>query len=82
MKFKRHLKYRLFKLIFKNYTKFLQILYIHKLNSNLISLIKKEVEIKTVSDIGSHRGDFSNFLSKYLDNKIWCGHVQDGSYQR
>ena len=64
MKFKRHLKYRLFKLIFKNYTKFLQILYKHKLNSNLIKLIKKEVEIKTVYDIGAHRGDFSNFLSK------------------
>ena len=64
MKFKRHLKYRLFKLIFKNYTKFLQILYKHKLNSNLINLIKKEVEIKTVYDIGAHRGDFSNFLSK------------------
>jgi hypothetical protein len=86
MKFKRHLKYRLFKLIFKSYTKFLQILHKHKLNSNLINLIKKEVEIKTVYDIGSHRGDFSNFLSKttpqYLDNKIWYGHVQDGSYQR
>jgi FkbM family methyltransferase len=64
MKFKRHLKYRLFKLIFRNYTKFLQILYKHKLNSNLIELIKKEVEIKTVYDIGAHRGDFSNFLSK------------------
>ena len=64
MKFKRHLKYRLFKLIFKNYKKFLQILYKHKLNSNLINLIKKEVEIKTVYDIGAHRGDFSNFLSK------------------
>jgi hypothetical protein len=53
----------------------LQILYKHKLNSNLFNLIKKEVEIKTVYDIGSHRGDFSNFLSKttphYLDNKIW-----------
>ena len=64
MKFKRHLKYRLFKLIFKSYTKFLQILHKHKLNSNLINLIKKEVEIKTVYDIGAHRGDFSNFLSK------------------
>jgi len=64
MKFKRHLKYRLFKIIFKNYTKFIQILYKHKLNSNLINLIKKEVEIKTIYDIGAHRGDFSNFLSK------------------
>ena len=64
MKFKRHLKYRLFKLIFKNYTKFFQILYKHKLNSKLIELIKKDVEIKTVYDVGAHRGDFSNFLSK------------------
>jgi len=64
----------------------LQILYKHKLNSDLINLIKKEVEIKTVYDIGSHRGDFSNFLRKtapqYLDNKTWFGYVQDGSYQR
>ena len=66
----------------------MQILYKHKLNSNLFNLIQKEVEIKTVYDIGSHRGDFSNFLSKttphYLDNKIWYGYgyVQDGSYQR
>jgi hypothetical protein len=64
MKFKRHLKYRLFKLNFKSYTKFLQIFYKHKLNSNLINLIKKEVEIKTVYDIGSHRGDFIKFLSQ------------------
>ena len=50
MKFKRHLKYRLFKLIFKNYKKFLQILYKHKLNSNLINCINliKKVFIKVL----------------------------------
>ena len=64
MKFKRILKYRLFKLFFKNYSKLFMSFYKHKLNSNLIDLIKKGVKIKTVYDIGAYRGDFSNFLSK------------------
>ena len=64
MKFKRILKYRLFKLFFKNYSKFFMSFFKHKLNSNLIDLIKKEVEIKIVYDIGAYRGDFSNYLNK------------------
>ncbi len=56
MKFKRILKYRLFKLFFKNYSKLFMSFYKHKLNSNLIDLIKKEVEIKIVYDIGAYRG--------------------------
>ena len=64
MKFKRILKCRLFKLFFKNYSKLFMSFYKHKLNSNLIDLIKKEVEIKIVYDIGAYRGDFSNFLNK------------------
>ena len=64
MKFKRILKYRLFKLFFKNYSKLFMFFYKHKLNSNLIDLIKKEVEIKIVYDIGAYRGGFSNYLNK------------------
>ena len=64
MKFKLILKYRLFKLFFKKYSRLSKIFYRHKLNSNLIDLIKKGVKIKTVYDIGAYRGDFSDFLNK------------------
>ena len=64
MKFKLILKYRLFKLFFKKYSRLFNSFYRHKLNSNLIDLIKKGVKIKTVYDIGAYRGDFSDFLNK------------------
>ena len=64
MKFKQILTYRIFKFFFKKYSRLFSSFYKHKLNSNLIDLIKKGVEIKTVYDIGAYKGDYSNFLNK------------------
>ena len=64
MKLKLILTYRLFKFFFNKYSKLFNSFYKHKLNSNLIELIKKGVKIKTVYDIGAYKGDFSNFLNK------------------
>ena len=64
MKFKKILTYKIFKFFFKKYSRLFSSFYKHKLNSNLIDLIKKGVEIKTVYDIGAYKGDYSNFLNK------------------
>ncbi len=64
MKFKQILTYRIFKFFFKKYSRLFSSFYKHKLNGNLIDLIKKGIEIKTVYDIGAFKGDFSNFLNK------------------
>lgn len=61
--FKKILKFRIFKLFYSRYPKLFNSFYKQKLNNNLIDLIKKEVEIETVYDIGAYRGEFSNFLS-------------------
>ena len=70
MKFKHILQYKLFNFFSKKYSRIFNSFYRHKLNNNLNDLIKKEVKIKTIYDIGAYKGDWSNFLNKTsLQNK-------------
>jgi FkbM family methyltransferase len=64
MKYKKILKYKVLKFLFNNYSKFFQSLYKHKLNANILDLIKKDIEINVIYDVGAHKGDFSNFLNR------------------
>ena len=64
MKLKQLLTYKLFKFLPKKYNRIFNSFYKHKLNSNLIGLIKKEVQIKNIYDIGAYRGEWSTLLNK------------------
>tara|TARA_B110000196_G_scaffold305796_1_gene303763 strand:+ start:500 stop:1261 length:762 start_codon:yes stop_codon:yes gene_type:complete len=70
LKFKHILFFNFFKILSKKFSKIFNSFYRHKLNSNLIDLIKKNVNIHTVYDVGAYRGGWSNFLKKTsLKNK-------------
>jgi FkbM family methyltransferase len=60
---KKKIKYHFLKIFYKRYLKFFNSFYKQKLNSVLIDLIARGVEINTVYDIGAYRGDFSNYLN-------------------
>ncbi len=63
MKIKSKLTYIFLKIFPKKFSKLLSRLYSHKLNYNLLSLIKKGLKIDVIYDIGAFRGDWSNFLN-------------------
>ncbi len=70
MKLKQLLTYKLFKFLPKKYNRLFNSFYKHKLNSNLIDLMKKNVKIENIYDIGAYRGKWSTFLSNTsLKNK-------------
>ena len=70
MKLKSKLRYLFFKAFPKKYIKFLNRIYDHKLNYNLINLQKRGIKIDIIFDIGAFRGDWSKFLnSTSLKNK-------------
>ena len=70
MKLKQLLTYKLFKFLSKKYNRLFNSFYKHKLNSNLIDLMKKNVKIENIYDIGAYRGKWSTFLSNTsLKNK-------------
>ena len=70
MKLKFKLRYLFFKYFPKQFLKFYRKIYEHRLNFNLLDLIKKGVEINVIYDIGAFRGTWSDFLSKTsLKNK-------------
>ena len=70
MKLKFKLRYLLFKTFPKKFIKFFNQLYDHRLNFNILNLIKKGIEINVIYDIGACRGEWSNLLSKTsLKNK-------------
>ena len=63
---KKIFKYKLFRILSKKYSKIFNSLYKQKLNSVLLDLLKKEVEINVIYDIGAYRGEFSNYLSQSI----------------
>ena len=70
MKLKQLLTYKLFKFLPKKYNRIFNSFYKHKLNSNLIDLIKKEVQIQNIYDIGAYKGEWSTLLNNTsLKNK-------------
>ena len=70
MKLKQLLTYKLFKFLPKKYNRLFNSFYKHKLNSNLIDLMKKNVKIENIYDIGAYKGEWSTFLSNTsLKNK-------------
>jgi len=70
MKFKSKLRYLFFKSFPKKYIKFFNRSYDHKLNHNLLELLKKDLKIDVIFDIGAFRGEWSTLLNKTsLKNK-------------
>ena len=70
MKIKSKLIYNLFKIFPKKFIKLFNKFYNHKLNYNLLNLVKKGVKIDVIYDIGAFRGEWSNLLNKTsLKNK-------------
>jgi len=71
MKLKQLLTYKLFKFLPKKYNRLFNSFYKHNLNSNLIDLMKKNVKIENIYDIGAYKGKWSTSLSNTsLKNKI------------
>ena len=70
MKWKQKLRYFFYKNFPERYIKFFNRSYDHKLNHNLLEIIKKGLKIDVVFDIGAYRGEWSKLLSKTsLKNK-------------
>ena len=70
MKLKNILAYKLFKFLPKKYNRLFNSFYKHKLNSNLIDLMKKKIQIQNIYDIGAYKGEWSIFLNNTsLKNK-------------
>ena len=70
MKFnKKIFKYKLFRLFSKRYSKIFNSIYKQKLNSVLLDLLKKGVEINIIYDIGAYRGEFSDYLNQTILKK-------------
>jgi len=70
MKFKSKLRYIFFKTFPEKYIKFFNRFYDHKLNHNLLDLLKKGLRIDVIFDIGAFRGEWSKLLNKTsLKNK-------------
>ena len=66
---KKIFKYKLFRLLSKRYSKIFNSIYKQKLNSILLDLLKKEVEINIIYDIGAYRGEFSDYLNQSILKK-------------
>lgn len=70
MKIKSKLTYDLFKLFPKKFLKLFNRFYDHKLSCNLLFLLKKDLKVEVVYDIGAFRGEWSSSLNKTsLKNK-------------
>ena len=70
MKLKSKLRYLFFKTFPEKYIKFFNRSYDHKLNHNLLDLLKKGLKIDVIFDIGAFRGEWSKLLNKTsLKNK-------------
>ena len=70
MKIKSKLTYDLFKLFPKKFLKLFNRFYDHKLSCNLLFLLKKDLKVEVVYDIGAFRGEWSSYLNKTsLKNK-------------
>ena len=63
MKLKHILAYKLFKFFPKKFSKLFNSFYRHKLNSQLIDLMKKKIKIQNIYDIGAFKGNWSIFLN-------------------
>ena len=59
----------MFRLLSKRYSKIFNSVYKQKLNSVLLDLLKKEVEINIIYDIGAYKGEFSNYLNQSILKK-------------
>ena len=66
---KKIIKYKLFTLLSKRYSKIFNSIYKQKLNSVLLDLLKKGVEINIIYDIGAYRGEFSDYLNQSILKK-------------
>ena len=64
MKIKQKLGYNLLKTFSKKFLKFFNLFYAYKLSSNLLYLLKKDLKIEIIYDIGAFRGEWSSYLSK------------------
>jgi FkbM family methyltransferase len=70
MKIKSKFYYGLFKNFSRKFLKLFNRFYAHKLNYNLLYLLKENLKIEVVYDIGAFRGEWSSYLSKTsLNNK-------------
>jgi len=70
MKFKPKLYYLFFKVFPQIYIKFFNRSYDHKLNHNLLNLLKRGLKIDIIFDIGAYRGEWSKLFNKTsLKNK-------------
>lgn len=70
MKIKSKFYYGLFKTFSRKFLKLFNRFYSHKLNYNLLYLLKKNLKIEVIYDIGAFRGEWSSYLSKTsLNNK-------------
>ncbi len=63
MKLKAKLRYLIFKYFPKKYIKKFNLSFEHKLNYNLLDLLKKGLKIDVIFDIGAYRGEWSESLS-------------------
>ena len=64
MKLKTKLRYLLFKIFPKIFIKQFLRAYDHKLNYNLLNLLKRGLKINIIFDIGAFRGEWSKLLSE------------------
>ena len=64
MNIKSKFIYNLFKIFPKKFINLFNKFYNHKLNFNLLNLIKNGVAINIIYDIGAFRGEWSNYLDK------------------
>ena len=64
MSLKKILTYKLFSNFSKKYNRFFNSLYKHKLNDLLTNMIRKNVKIDTIYDIGAYKGKWSKFLNE------------------
>ena len=62
MKLKSKLKYYFYKSFQRYYIKFFNKAFDHKLNYNLLELIKRGLKIDVIFDIGAHKGNWSKTL--------------------
>tara|TARA_A100001015_G_C14866787_1_gene662673 strand:+ start:154 stop:906 length:753 start_codon:yes stop_codon:yes gene_type:complete len=64
MRIKSKLTYYIFKFFPKKFISLFNKFYNHKLNFNLLNLIKNGVEVNIIYDIGAFRGEWSEYLNK------------------
>ncbi len=64
MKIKTIIAYYIFKIFPKKFIRIFNKFFNHKLNYHLTNLIKKDLRLNIIYDIGAHEGEWSSFLNK------------------